>query len=160
MGQAPRNQSEMMTDERYKAIMVALGQPNSRSLLQALQQVANEVAQETQAAERERYANLLRQERELSDAYVRLRLIIGAMDPPTVTDARALWAYVEGVARQKLEANVAGNRPPSGGPGLPACYGARNTACVTCHDAPQCGHCGTVPRGARHDDQGQADACL
>ncbi len=47
-----------MDDERYKAIMAALGMPNSRSLLQALQQVANEVAQETQAAERERCARL------------------------------------------------------------------------------------------------------
>lgn len=38
-----------MTDDRYKQIMADLGQPNSRSLLQALQQVANEVAQEQQA---------------------------------------------------------------------------------------------------------------
>lgn len=36
-----------MTDERYQKIMAELGMPNSRSLLQALQQVANEVAQET-----------------------------------------------------------------------------------------------------------------
>ena len=35
-----------MTDERYKEIMENLGMPNSVSLLQALQQVANEVAQE------------------------------------------------------------------------------------------------------------------
>lgn len=35
-----------MTVERYKKIMQDLGMPNSRSLLQALQQVANEVAQE------------------------------------------------------------------------------------------------------------------
>lgn len=35
-----------MTDERYKAIMASLGMPNSRSLLSALQQVANEVTQE------------------------------------------------------------------------------------------------------------------
>ena len=35
-----------MTDERYKKIMADLGMPNSRSLLSALQQVANEVAQE------------------------------------------------------------------------------------------------------------------
>ena len=43
-----------MTDERYKAIMAELGQPHSHSLLSALRQVANEVAQEVQAAERER----------------------------------------------------------------------------------------------------------
>lgn len=35
-----------MTDERYKQIMSDLGMPNSRSLLMALQQVANEVAQD------------------------------------------------------------------------------------------------------------------
>ena len=38
-----------MTDERYKELMERVGMPNSRSLLLALQQVANEVAQETQA---------------------------------------------------------------------------------------------------------------
>lgn len=41
-----------MTDERYHKIMADVGMPNSRSLLSALQQVANEVAQETLAAER------------------------------------------------------------------------------------------------------------
>ena len=35
-----------MNDDRYKEIMEGLGMPNSRSLLMALQQVANEVAQE------------------------------------------------------------------------------------------------------------------
>lgn len=35
-----------MTDERYKKIMADLGMPDSRSLLGALKQVANEVAQE------------------------------------------------------------------------------------------------------------------
>ena len=35
-----------MTDERYKQIMTDLGMPNSRSLLVALQQVANEAVQE------------------------------------------------------------------------------------------------------------------
>jgi len=44
-----------MTDERYKAIMANLGMPNSRSLLLALQQVANEVAQ----AERVKYDELI-----------------------------------------------------------------------------------------------------
>ena len=34
-----------MTDERYKQLMRDVGMPNSRSLLQALQQVANEVEQ-------------------------------------------------------------------------------------------------------------------
>ncbi len=47
-----------MTDERYQKIMADLGMPNSRSLLQALQQVANEVEQATRAAERERCAKL------------------------------------------------------------------------------------------------------
>lgn len=35
-----------MTDERYKEIMLNLGMPDSTALLIALQQVANEVAQE------------------------------------------------------------------------------------------------------------------
>jgi hypothetical protein len=35
-----------MKDSRYKEIMNSLGMPNSRSLLLALEQVANEVAQE------------------------------------------------------------------------------------------------------------------
>jgi len=34
-----------MTDERCKEIMESLGMPNSRSLKQALEQVANETAQ-------------------------------------------------------------------------------------------------------------------
>lgn len=38
-----------MDDTRYKSIMVNLGMPNSRSLLHALQQVANEVGQESAA---------------------------------------------------------------------------------------------------------------
>lgn len=50
----------MMTDERYQQIMTNLGMPNSRSLLQALQQVANEVAQEERASERERKDAVLR----------------------------------------------------------------------------------------------------
>ena len=36
-----------MNDERYRKIMSDLGMPNSRSLLQALQQVANEVGQQS-----------------------------------------------------------------------------------------------------------------
>lgn len=35
-----------MNDDRFKQIMANLGQPNSRSLLLALKQVANEVEQE------------------------------------------------------------------------------------------------------------------
>ena len=35
-----------MTDERYKKIMQDMGMPESHSLLAALKQVANEVAQE------------------------------------------------------------------------------------------------------------------
>lgn len=57
-----------MNDERYKQIMADLGMPDSRSLLAALQQVANEVAQETQAAavamERERFVSLLTEKRD------------------------------------------------------------------------------------------------
>jgi len=39
-----------MTDERFKKIMCDLGMPNSRSLLQALRQVANETEQEVRAS--------------------------------------------------------------------------------------------------------------
>jgi len=42
-----------MKDQRYKEIMKGLGQPNSRSLLIALQQVSNETAQEIQNKLRE-----------------------------------------------------------------------------------------------------------
>lgn len=48
-----------MKDERYKQIMSELGMPNSRSLLSALQQVANEAGQECAAAEREVCAKLV-----------------------------------------------------------------------------------------------------
>ena len=48
-----------MTDERYKAIMADLGMPNSRSLLQALQQVAQEVSH----AERAKCAEIAAPER-------------------------------------------------------------------------------------------------
>jgi len=39
-----------VTDDRYKKIMADMGMPNSRSLLQALQQVAHEVEQEVRAS--------------------------------------------------------------------------------------------------------------
>ena len=39
-----------MTDERYQQLMRDVGMPNSRSLLQALQQVANEVWQQCAAS--------------------------------------------------------------------------------------------------------------
>lgn len=42
-----------MTDDRYKQIMNDLGMPNSRSLLSALQQIANEAGQEAMKNERE-----------------------------------------------------------------------------------------------------------
>lgn len=48
-----------MTDERYKDIMNKLGMPNSISLLQALRQVANEVAQEIHNDYRKRLDELL-----------------------------------------------------------------------------------------------------
>ena len=44
----------MLTDERYKQIMIGCGMPNSRSVLQALQQCAMEAA----LAEREACAKL------------------------------------------------------------------------------------------------------
>jgi len=50
-----------MTDERYKQIMAEIGMPDSHSLLTALKQVANEVAQ----SERERL-RLLIEERALT----------------------------------------------------------------------------------------------
>ena len=53
-----------MTDDRYKQIMADLGMPNSRSLLQALQKVANEVAQEQQATVRRLIAEAVERERE------------------------------------------------------------------------------------------------
>ena len=51
-----------ITDETYKALMVALGMPNSRSLLSALQQVANHATQRAawQAAQSEQSADLER----------------------------------------------------------------------------------------------------
>ena len=53
---------------------------------------------------REKFDSLLAQEHALSNAYVRLREIIGAMNPPAVSDSQALWAYVEDVASQKVAA--------------------------------------------------------
>jgi hypothetical protein len=44
----------MLTDERYKQLMESVGMPNSRSMLQALQQCAMEAA----LAEREECAKL------------------------------------------------------------------------------------------------------
>ena len=65
-----------MTDDRYKQIMADLGMPNSRSLLQALQQVANEIAQEQQATVRRLIAEAVEREREacaaLCDLHSRL----------------------------------------------------------------------------------------
>lgn len=57
-----------MTDERYKKIMADLGMPNSRSLLGALQQVANEAGQECAAAEREACARLCEERTDLKIA--------------------------------------------------------------------------------------------
>ena len=45
-----------MTDERYKKIMADLGMPNSKSLLSALRQVANEAGHESALIERRRCA--------------------------------------------------------------------------------------------------------
>ncbi len=71
----------------------------------AMQRAATQApapAPEPDAVPYAKFAELLRQEHALSDAYVRLREIIGAMDPPTVSDSAQLWAYVESVARSKL----------------------------------------------------------
>lgn len=54
---------------------------------------------------RDEYNALLMQEHALSSAYVRLRHILGAMDPPNASDPKALWAYVEEVAQQKVAAS-------------------------------------------------------
>lgn len=43
-----------MKDERYKELMEQVGMPNSASLLIALQQVANEVAQEVHSMYRDK----------------------------------------------------------------------------------------------------------
>lgn len=51
---------------------------------------------------REQFDALLKQEHDLSAAYVRLRQIIDAMDPPAGCAAPALWAYVESVARERM----------------------------------------------------------
>ena len=58
-----------MTDTRYKEIMENLGQPDSHSLLGALQQVANEVAQEATKNEREACASICHQFADLPAGY-------------------------------------------------------------------------------------------
>lgn len=87
-------------DEAIHAIRSALAQPKPSA----------------PTIEREKFDTLLAQEHALSAAYVRLREIIGAMDPPTTSDPQALWAYVERVAREKMaQASV-----PSAEPAEPA----------------------------------------
>jgi len=61
-----------------------------------------------------KYNELLMHEHALSNAYVRLRHILGAMDPPSVSDAKALWAYVERVAQEKVAASQEQAQQPSG----------------------------------------------
>lgn len=61
-------------------------------------------AQKADHVPREKFEAMLAAEHAMSDAYVRLRVILGAMDPPTVTDPKALWSYVEGVARDLVAA--------------------------------------------------------
>ena len=53
--------------------------------------------------------SLRKSKRDLSDAYVRLRVILGAMDPPQGGLGRPaeLWAYVEGVARERMAEKTA-----------------------------------------------------
>ncbi len=48
-----------MKDERYKEIMAQLGMPNSVSLLIALQQVENEVAQEIKSKEKNKILSIV-----------------------------------------------------------------------------------------------------
>lgn len=52
--------------------------------------------------EKDAFAKLLAGERALSDAYLRLREILGAMDAPDISTPEAMWAYVEDVARLKV----------------------------------------------------------
>ena len=50
MNRNNEERSAAMTEDRFKQIMARLGMPNSRSLLEALRQVANEAAQEALAS--------------------------------------------------------------------------------------------------------------
>lgn len=67
-----------MTDERYQKIMADLGMPNSRSLLSALQQVANEVEQATRSALTNAH-----------DSTEALRLALGALEAATSAPSHA-----------------------------------------------------------------------
>lgn len=49
---------------------------------------------------RKQWEDLLAKERELSEAYVRLRVILGAVDAPNFSSPKQLWAYVESVAKE------------------------------------------------------------
>lgn len=46
-----------------------------------------------------KFQGMLKAEHELSDAYIRLRVILGAMQPPATQPLLELWSYVEGRAR-------------------------------------------------------------
>lgn len=46
---------------------------------------------------------LLAAEHELSNSYVRIRELLGAMNPPKLLPSAELYAYVEGVAREKVQ---------------------------------------------------------
>lgn len=66
----------MPTNERYKQLMEQVGMPQSRSLLLALQQVANEVAQEYEqkiSALRAEVAEMTARLRDAGDEIARLR---------------------------------------------------------------------------------------
>lgn len=83
-----------MNDDRYQKIMADLGTPNSRSLLSALQQVANEAAQAAQAATRERFRSLLI---DYATACGELSKGLCADDPMWV-ELRALGARLDSLA--------------------------------------------------------------
>lgn len=59
----------MFTDERCKELMNQLGMPNSRSLMVALKQVANEVEQKTLYKNDTEIAKLKRLMQEAADRY-------------------------------------------------------------------------------------------
>ena len=51
-----------------------------------------------------KWRKVLAGEHALSDSYVRLREILGAMRPPDIHDQSALWDYVENTAKEQVAA--------------------------------------------------------
>lgn len=91
--------------EAFEAWVEREGIPGSISAMWVGFKAARTAAQaqiarlEAERDERERkWKALLAQEHALSDSYVRVRLIVDAMNPPDLTDASTLFAYVEQAA--------------------------------------------------------------